>query len=241
MSLLVGLDTSTSDTCVAVCEPGGLAVAERMIGTTEAGRPRHAVALLGAIEEAVAEAGGWSDVALIAVGVGPGSFTGQRIGIATARAIAQGRGLALAGVRSTEALALGAAAGGCEPAAGGTGSGGAGAVGVIDARRGEVFAERLGADGRGEGAVLCAPERLVAAAGAEPGSIASGEGALRFRDAVEAQGLRVAADGDPLHRLDPRNVCRLGERDGGVEPSSVLPLYLRRPDADRWIEASRGS
>ena len=90
-------------------------------------RPMHAARLLAAAEEALGAAGvGWEDVDRLAIGVGPGSFTGLRIGIATARALAQGRGLPLVGVSSLEALARGAAA----PLV----------LAVLDARRGEAFA-----------------------------------------------------------------------------------------------------
>ena len=64
-------------------------------------------------------AGGWAGIEPIAVGVGPGSFTGLRIGVATARALAQARGLPLAGVATTSALLAGIAE---DPAAGAPGS-----------------------------------------------------------------------------------------------------------------------
>ena len=95
----------------------------------EGSRGAHASRLLVLLEQALADGGvGWDAVDRIAIGVGPGGFTGLRIGIATARALAQARGLPLVPVSSLAALAArrrrrrGAVAA------------------VIDARRGEVFA-----------------------------------------------------------------------------------------------------
>ena len=126
---ILGLDTSTADGAVAVTV-GGELVAERSVAPNDGGRPRHATALASEIETVVIEAGGWERIGSIAVGVGPGTFTGLRIGIATARALAQGRGLSLAGVGSLAALARGI--GERVPDALG--------LPLIDARRGELFA-----------------------------------------------------------------------------------------------------
>jgi tRNA threonylcarbamoyladenosine biosynthesis protein TsaB len=157
----------------------------------------------------------FADVDRIAVGVGPGSFTGLRIGIATARALAQARGLPLVGVSSLEALARGAA-------------GDLVVLAVLDARRGEVFAAAAG--------VLApsalAPEALadwVRALGSAP--LAVGDGAIRFRDPLEAAGALVPPDEDGVHRLRAEHVCRLGAAGTPTDRDALLPDYLREPDA----------
>lgn len=224
MGLILGIDTATADTAVAVCSEGP--VAEERTGTETGGRPRHAQALLGSVQRVLEAAGGWEQVDRIAVGIGPGSFTGIRIGVATARALAQARGLPLVGVESTAALAAG-----IEPGAERE------RVAVIDARRGEVYAAMAGAGEPVAGEpIVVQPIELGAALGASGGSIAAGDGAVRFRGELEAAGFEVLADEDPAHRLSARHVCALGRLAPGGPPRDTRPLYLRRPDAERWRE-----
>ena len=107
--MILGLDTATAATAVAVWAPGGPDVEVR--DDPEPGaRPAHASRLLALVEEALGRAGAtWDDIDRIAVGVGPGGFTGLRHGIATARALAQARELPVAGLSSLEVRARGAA------------------------------------------------------------------------------------------------------------------------------------
>jgi tRNA threonylcarbamoyladenosine biosynthesis protein TsaB len=94
--VILGFDTATAATAVAVWAPDGLAV-ERRDDPPPGERPNHAARLLVLVEEALAAAGGgWDEVERLAVGVGPGGFTGLRLGIATARALAQARDLPVA-------------------------------------------------------------------------------------------------------------------------------------------------
>jgi tRNA threonylcarbamoyladenosine biosynthesis protein TsaB len=105
--MILGLDTATAGTAVAVWAPGGPEI-ERRDDPPPGARPAHAGKLLALVEEAIAVSGAdWDAIERIAVGVGPGSFTGLRLGIATARALAQARDLPLVGVSSLEALARG--------------------------------------------------------------------------------------------------------------------------------------
>src|SRR5262245_66126454 len=101
---------------------------EGRTGPDREGRPRHSAVLLESVEAALAAAGGWDEVGVIAVGIGPGTFTGLRVGVATARALAQARGLELAPVSSLAALAGGIPAGD-----------GRQLLALIDARRAEAF------------------------------------------------------------------------------------------------------
>jgi tRNA threonylcarbamoyladenosine biosynthesis protein TsaB len=222
--LTLGFDTATPDTAVAIDGR------ERLIGPGEDGRPAHGPALLPAIEEVVGDAGGWEAVGLIAVGIGPGSFTGLRIGVATARGLAQSRGLRVAGVPTTAALLAGV-----EP-------GERGALAVIDARRGEVFAAADTGSGPGE-PVVSPPGDLAANLGLESleGLRAGGDGAVRFRAEIEALGATVPPAGDPVHRLSAERICELAATIEPAGPESIRPLYLRRPDAERWRNRDGGN
>lgn len=216
--MILGIDTATAGTAVAVWAPGGPAVEHR--DDPAAGeRPTHAARLLVLVEEALAAAGAsWDAVERLAVGVGPGGFTGLRIGIATARALAQARALPLVGVSSLEALAAGAA----------DEAGGRPVVAVIDARRGEVFAACAGAFGP----IALAPEALAARMiGSPPAPLAVGDGAVRFREELERAGAAIPADGSPLHRVSALQVCRLGATGEPADRDTLLPDYRREPDA----------
>jgi tRNA threonylcarbamoyladenosine biosynthesis protein TsaB len=220
--MILGFDTATADTSVAVWAPGGPAV-ERRDDPAPGERPAHSARLLALVEETLAAAGAsWDAVDRLAVGVGPGGFTGLRIGIATARALAQARGLPLVGVSSLAALAAGAA----------DEAGGRPVVAVIDARRGEVFAAAYGGDSPlypAFGPLALAPEALAARIG--PGSLTVGDGAVRFREELERAGAAIPADGSPLHRVSALQVCRLGATGEPADRDALLPDYRREPDA----------
>src|SRR5215210_1799482 len=128
---VVGLDTATSELAVALTRDGDV-IEERLIAAPRDERPAHAAALLGELESVVDGAGGWEGVDVIGVGVGPGSFTGLRIGLATARALAQALGKPVVPVGTLAALARGI---GAHPAAVGRAR-----LALLDARRGEAFA-----------------------------------------------------------------------------------------------------
>ncbi len=173
-------------------------------------------------------AGGWESVDRLAVGLGPGSFTGLRIAVATARGLATGLGLPVSGVCTLDAIARG-----MEEA----GSGGE-RLAVLDGNRGEVFAALY--SGRGERIwepLVCRPgdlaERVAGLAVPPP---AAGSGAVRFRDELTRHDVQIADDADPVHRVAARHICALAAAsgDGGSDP--LDPIYLRPPDAERWRE-----
>jgi tRNA threonylcarbamoyladenosine biosynthesis protein TsaB len=210
--VILGIDTATAGTAVALWAPDGPEV-ERRDDPPFGARPAHATRLLPLVEEVLAAAGaGWERVERIAVGVGPGGFTGLRLGIATARALAQARDLPLAGVSSLEALA--APAGGEGPV-----------VAAIDARRGEVFAAAY----PGFGPIALTPADL--AARIPVGARTVGDGAVRFREELERAGAAIPADDSPLHRVSALEICRLGARAEAADRDALLPDYRREPDA----------
>jgi tRNA threonylcarbamoyl adenosine modification protein YeaZ len=144
------------------------------------------------------------DLERLAVGVGPGSFTGVRIGLAAARGLALALELPVAGVSTLEALARGAPGG----------------VPVIDARRGEVFVLL-------SGHVRClAPDVLPV----DAGGTYVGDGAVLYRDAIEAAGGVVFPDEDERHLPRARFHAQLAGAGGPAE--LVEPVYVRAPDAE---------
>jgi tRNA threonylcarbamoyladenosine biosynthesis protein TsaB len=224
--IVLGLDTATPATAVALLDDAHpAAAAERRHEPAAGERPGHAAQLLGLAAELLGAAGlRFADVQRIAVGLGPGTFTGLRIGVATARALAQGTGAELVGVSTLRALALAA-----EPAA----PAGSGVLAVVDARRGEAFAA-----GWRDGAPVLAAAALAPAALAERVAaaggpwLAVGDGALRFRADLEGAGCSVAPDGSPQHGVSALAICELASQEPHAVPRDlVVPDYLRLPDA----------
>jgi tRNA threonylcarbamoyladenosine biosynthesis protein TsaB len=220
MSVVVGFDTATPVTTAALLRPDESAVEAHDEPPPES-RGRHASLLLGLVEQVLRGGGvAWEEVSRLAVGVGPGGFTGLRIGIATARALSQSRALEVVPVSSLEALAAGAAS--SQPVAA-----------VIDARRGEVFAAVFAPDGSPLlGPAALAPEALAERLAALPATpLAVGDGAVRFAEELASAGAVVPPAGTPVHRLDAVQICRLGEVREPVDRDALLPTYLREPDA----------
>ena len=212
---VLAFDTATAATAVALGE------LERRDDPPAGARPGHAQKLLRLIHELLEQSGsGWSDIDRIAVGVGPGTFTGLRIGIATAHALSQSTGIPLVGVSTLASLEL---------AAREVFDAGRPVLAVIDARRGEAFAA-----GAGLSPAVLTPEALGEVAGtqASNGVIAVGDGALRFRETLERVGASVPEDSSPLHRVCARYHCWLAEAALPSEGNRVEPEYLRVPDAE---------
>ena len=214
--MILGLDTATPSTAAAVWSPDFAAEARDDPAPGE--RPRHATRLLPLVQEVLAQSGGWDAIERIAVGVGPGGFTGLRHGISTARALAQARGLPLTGVSSLQALADGAEAPPGTPV-----------YGVIDARRGEVFAAAWRDGEPVLEPIALAPEAL--AERLQTGALAVGDGAVRFREQLVRAGAAVPADRSATHRVSALHVCRLGAEGGTGGRDYPVPDYRRDPDA----------
>lgn len=195
---------------------------EALVGPAGDGRPVHSTRLLAEVEAAAEAAGGWGGVDLVATGLGPGSFTGLRIAVATARGLGASLGVPLAGVCTLDAL--------------GRGMGEGTRLAVLDARRGEVFAALYGPQGeRLWEPFVCRPEEL----GERLGELAAapwaaGSGALRFRQELAPRGVEIPDDADPVHRVAARHLCALAAVGEAGDP--LVPIYLRPPDAERWLE-----
>ena len=229
--VVLGVDSATADAVVGVTAAGEV-IRESRIDPGPDGRPRHSQVLLGEIEQSVDGVGGWERIERIAVGVGPGSFTGLRIGIATARALAQAREIPIAPVGSLAVLARGIS----------QSSDGALSLPVFDARRGEAFAALFDAGGREIWPPFVAPPDELAerVRSLDSSPLAAGDGALGFAAQLEAAGATVAPPQDPIHRVAAGHVCAVGEAAIEEPPDQIQPLYLRPPDAKRWLERDRG-
>jgi len=211
---VLGFDTSTAATTVCLLRADGEAFeveppVERLFEP-----PGHARELMPGVDRVMSEAGvGFGDLDAIAVGIGPGGFTGLRIGIATAHGIAQSAGVPLHPVLSLDALAAGIREG-SDP------SGGIAPFPLIDAKRQEVYGP-----GPFVGSIDYAIEK------APEGALAAGDGSIRFREALESAGIRVAPGDSRMHVVRSLYICRLAATVPSAPPESVVPCYLRAPDA----------
>jgi tRNA threonylcarbamoyladenosine biosynthesis protein TsaB len=215
--VILAFDTATAATTVALSGPG--TELELRDDPPAGARPRHTAQLLALIDGAMRQAGaGWEDVDRIAVGTGPGTFTGLRIGVATARALAGARGIPLVGVSTLRSLALNA------PPATET------VAAVLDARRREVFAAVWR-----DGEALLAPTALAPAdlaAQLPETALVLGDGAVAFRAILEPSGAFIPGDDAELHRVTAIKHCVLAREAYAGAPDEVRPDYLRLPDAE---------
>jgi tRNA threonylcarbamoyladenosine biosynthesis protein TsaB len=201
---------------------------ESQLGLSPTGRPRHATGLLTEVERAAAAAGGWEAVDLLAVGLGPGTFTGVRVGISTARGLSVSLGLPVRGVCTLDALGRGIQ----QAWEGGP------ALAVLDGWRGEVFAALYGPEGGRiwEPAVYRPEELAERVAGLGEAPSVAGSGAVRFREELTRSGVQITDDSDPVHRVAGRHVCALAAAAADEDRDRLAPIYLRPPDAERWRE-----
>jgi tRNA threonylcarbamoyladenosine biosynthesis protein TsaB len=253
---VLAFDTATRATTVALLDTDRTEAVERRDDPPAGARPRHTTRLMALVVDVLHAAGvDWADVDRIAVGVGPGTFTGLRIGVATARALARAREIDLVGVSTLHSLARGAldpgpargGAGGGRPGGGGPAGGGSHVMAVIDARRGEVFAAGWAAAdvARAGGAPLfsaraLAPDALAQAMRAGGGAwLAVGDGAVEFREVLEHAGARIPGPDSELHRVSAVEHCRLATALRPEPPERIQPEYLRLPDAEISLRTAR--
>jgi tRNA threonylcarbamoyladenosine biosynthesis protein TsaB len=238
--IVLGFDTATSATAVGLRLADGSTLQARDDPAPGA-HPGHATRLLELTHTLLIQAGiGWSAVERIAVGAGPGTFTGLRVGVATARGLAQSLEVELVSVSSLRALA--------EPAI----EAAEGAVlAAIDARRGEVFVAGY-QTGEEPSHELDLPHELVSPRALPPGEVgdvlvaagapwlAIGDGAVCYREQLKSAGATVPSDGSPLHRVSAEAICELGARATATSSQleAILPDYRRRPDAEIALEGA---
>jgi tRNA threonylcarbamoyl adenosine modification protein YeaZ len=201
--VLLAFDTATSHVTVALHD------GERVVATFVSGESmRHGEMLAPGIADVLVQAGATTrDVTAVAVGVGPGPFTGLRVGLVTARTMAHALGIPVYGVCTLDVLATEAVD---------TGAVGGSFLVATDARRKEVYLASYDDTGRVEGPVV-----------ARPADVASslpvvGRGAVLYPDAFP-----VAVGPEQPSAAVLCDVV-VHERHALLDPE---PLYLRRPDA----------
>jgi tRNA threonylcarbamoyladenosine biosynthesis protein TsaB len=196
-------------------------------GTGEAGGPlarnqvatdrRHAEELTPLVAATLDELGaGIGDIELLVVDVGPGRFTGLRVGLATIRALALATARPVVGLTSLEILAS------AEPERP--------VAAVIDARRGEVFQQVFGVDGPVGPAGVGPPVEL---APATTGMVVVGDGADRYAE-VYGSGLRP--DKSPSAEV----MLAISADRPAVAGTSIQPVYLRDPDVNVNVKTRPG-
>jgi tRNA threonylcarbamoyladenosine biosynthesis protein TsaB len=211
--LVLAFDTALAATSVAVLDTADDAVRAAATAPMERG---HAEALMPMVADAVAASGGLAAIDRLAVTTGPGSFTGIRVGLAAARALALATGKPLIGLTTLVVLAAPWLAA----------DEGAAVAAAIDARHERVFFQMFG-----RGARNLVPARLIPV---HEAARAIGGGAIRIVGSGAAA--VAAAAGHPELAMtaglvpDPAWLARLG---AVAEPPSRLPrpLYLRGADA----------
>jgi tRNA threonylcarbamoyladenosine biosynthesis protein TsaB len=225
---MVAIETATETVGVAVRTATSVQAT-----LTLTGRRRHVETLTPALEHLLAQLDlAPGDLGVVAVDIGPGLFTGLRVGVAAAKALAQALGVGIVGATSLDILTAGAAA---------TGSRGL-VLACVDARRGEVFAAVHDVDLAAVPTVrlaagLFAPEGLAVALGGLAGAPvhAVGDGAVRYADVLQAvPGVECGAPAlifpPPVALLDIAR-ARMASGEPPVEPATVVPLYMREADA----------
>jgi tRNA threonylcarbamoyladenosine biosynthesis protein TsaB len=200
---------------------------------TLTGRRRHVETLTPALEHLLSQVDLVPrDIGVVAVDVGPGLFTGLRVGLASAKGLAQSLGIGIVGATSLDILTAGAAAAGQRGLV----------LACVDARRGEVFAAVHEVTGTGApverlATGLFAPDELAALLRGLDGAPVHtlGDGALRYADVLgTVPGIAPGAPGlafpPPVALLDLAR-ARLEAGEPPVAPAAVVPLYMREADA----------
>ena len=232
--IVVGIETSTPQTSVAIGSES-----EALGEVTIAGKARQE-----SVAPALDQLLRWTGIELqqvggIAVGLGPGLFTGLRVGVQTGKTLAQVLRVPIVGLGSLDVLAYGVRATRRRIAS------------VIDGRRGEVFFARYrsvpGGVIRETEPAVGTPGRLVADLEAEPGEmLAVGNGAILYHDEIAELGPRVEFAARTTAHPKAAGLVELAIprllREEFDRPVDVVPVYLRKTDAEiAWDQRPRGA
>jgi tRNA threonylcarbamoyladenosine biosynthesis protein TsaB len=222
--LILGISTSTARVGCAI---GGH---EGILGAVHSSRgKRHAETLTPAIEFLCRQTRvELADIGVVAVDLGPGLFTGLRVGVAAGKALAHARRLPMIGVTSLDLLAFALRHSSRR------------IVCAIDAGRGEIFHASYrqspgGVQRLTEPAVGTADDLAVELHALDQELLLVGDGALRYRDAFT--GIRRLELGDSgVAHPSAGSLVQLAHaralREDFVSPTELTPLYLRKPDAE---------
>lgn len=217
---LLALETSSDLEGVAVLADNRILVNCQL--RVQAG---HSQKLLSLIDRSLSQAGlGIEDIDCLAVSLGPGSFTGLRIGLATAKGICLAQGIPLVGIPTLDGLALGGSLSSFPVCP------------LLDARREEVYAALYG---REKGSLERKTPWLVLgigelAAHIEGKTLFFGEGARVYREKLKKElGEKIVFAPEVWDEPSPVNIALLAkdrfEVEGGADLDDIEPLYLRRP------------
>jgi tRNA threonylcarbamoyladenosine biosynthesis protein TsaB len=224
---LLAIETATETVGVAVRTADGV-----QAELTVTGRRRHVEALTPAVQHVLEQVGLTpSDLDAVAVDIGPGLFTGLRVGVSAAKGLAQALGIGVITCNSLEVL-LHAAAPGRHGRA----------LAAVDARRGEVFAMTATLDAAGAVRDMGQPllltpgdlAELAASTGGDP-LLVVGDGAQRYAGHLTAiAGVTVVRDAlawPPPSTLLALAAAQLAAGAAPESPQQVVPLYMREADA----------
>jgi len=230
--IVLGIDTATRQTSVALGTERGTLAQMALVDRS------HEEVVVPAVDHLLR----WSELSLqqvggIAVGIGPGLFTGLRVGVETARTLAQVLTTPIVGIPSLDVLAFS-----LRDARRSIGA-------VVDARRGEVFfglyRPTPGGVARETEFTVASPEGLAAELQARGEEVVLvGDGALRYRRELAGSGGHVEFASPSLAYPQAASLVELSiarlEREEFDRVADVLPLYLRKSDAEiAWDKRAR--
>ena len=216
MPLTLAFDTA-ADACTAGLIGDGDVLAQDFREMTRG----HAEALVPMVQKLARDAGIMlSEIDLVAVTIGPGSYTGVRTGIAAARGFALGAGAPAAGVSSLQAVARAAVAAASVPV-----------LCVLETRRADYFAQLFDPDGKSQAAPFVAEGDVLADLAASNSAALAGNAIGRLVAECPVLGNAPISDAATPKPADIAALAETDYADGGLAPDTLSPLYLRAAEA----------